>query len=674
MVEVEHKWLLCNEGALVLEFLDWPVGEAVNERELTRWIAYQLGEVRRPSGWKFSIPLERMVLEQTTVVYCTVRGDERLDSPIDFTFLEGGGMSERPQTLRHLVFVTVFEGRYAVMGAMMAASFFEIVENDSFVTYADIMVRETPRMLDGLELFDEVDYFFVFDKIHERSPPLIQATCDALLYKFYHMMKEAKVPEVDADLQPYVFQYMLFAASATDALADTFIAYERGRFEKRLLRLAHNPYLQLELCRKWLRIDWRPVRVADLATSHSEPMRKETELDDLHMTSRSHFPSALSNPSHYVPVRLHHYMGAHVHLKCTVCQAKECIARPPFHEGSVLLPLQFLPFAGVEALGMAMRKWIQATRREYHTYDALTVWMQTQAVENWRPWTRDFVHSEVEVFGWAREMTKTLTLNPLDKTSTDGVKEHVRDALQTRDNFSLLFDRDPIILEKVIVGKIWAAQCGLLQDFPAVEVKTGRRKAHPRREYDPRPGVNTLPILDRGAYSEIMTYEELLLYTAVYWPPCMHRMISEAVGRAHLRHKPRLMLGRFLLSYHSPYVAADAKRIWELIWTATDVYKANYPTSASFWKGQYGLCFTDFMKSPFEEQRLWPYCRSMAAKDLCPFASEEMKDIEDLNERLQTKCTQGPLAERREKLKKRPNRGGWRLYSPVSFLKNLHTY
>jgi hypothetical protein len=664
-MEEEIKWLISNNGALVLEFLNSSAEEPINPVEVVRWIRYYLRGVQVPTNWKLTLPLADIAYEQTTIVYCQVHGDETLDSPVDFAF------TKEPQTLCHLLFVCEYENNYAVIGSLLSSTFFSLLDSGAFVSYNDIMKRETAQLFDGIAAFEDVDYYFVFDKIHEESPPLIDELCKALFTKFCKIAHQRGFPSIPQVLQPYVFQYMLFAMSASDILADAFISYEKKKFEKRLIALRHNPYLQFELCRKWLRIDWRPTRLTEFSTSQSEELAEGSEIAVLHACTRSHFPSALANPSHCVPVRLHYFMPAHPNLKCVICSQIGCVARPPMQDGHVLMPLQLLPFAAIEALGILMRKWIQTTRRDYHTHDALTLWVQDASHKDWKLWTSDVEHSEEEVNEWGTILLRKITHNPKDPVVPEGVRTHVRNALTTRDNFVLLFDRDPLILERVIIGKIWASQCGLLPDFPVLKpAEKSKGSPKPLEKYDAyEPGV----ILDKEAYSNILTHEQLLAYTSVYWPPCMHRLIEVAVGKKHLRYEKRLILGRFLLSSHLHYTMEEARRFWSIVWSASDIYKKSYESVEAFWGGEYGVCFENFIHDPYEK-KLWPYCKTMAKLDLCAFIDDVEADIEDIFGKAQERCTRELLAHRRMKLQKKPNSGVWKLYFPAAFTRNLHTF
>jgi hypothetical protein len=660
----DRRSLICNNGSLVLEFLNSPIEEEIKASELIRWIDFYLRDVVLPTTWKLSKSIAEIAYEQTTVIFCEVHGDETYDSPVDYTF------ADEMQTLNHLIFVCEFDGNFAVMGSLLSSTFFDLLDSGAFLTYDDIMKRETARLFRGIEALDKVDYFYIFDKIHDQSPPLVDEICEAIFSKFCKVVGQHGSPVIIEELQPYVFQYMLFAMSASDILADAFIAYERKRLEKRLLALRHNPFLQFELCRKWLRIDWRATRLLEVTTSHSTSIRRDTEASILHLSTRLHFPPELGNPSHYVPVRLQHFMGAHPFLKCTVCFQNECTARPPLRDGRILMPLQFLPFAAVEILGTMMRKWIQTTRREYHTHDALTLWIQEKGHKQWKLWTAEFKHSEFEIEKWSHRLLKKLTFNANDPVVPANVRNYVRSTLETRDNFVLLSDRDPLILERVIVGKIWASQCGLIPFFPVLKEES---KVPQKIVKKHEPMIGDLVVYDQGKYSDILTHEAFLQYTSVYWPPCMHHVVEVAVGKKHMKYRQRLLVGRFILSTHLPYTIEEARRFWEIIWMASDVYKECYDSVEKFWCGEYGICFENFIREPYKK-KLWPYCKTMAKLNLCPYIDDITEDIEDLLGNAQERCTRELLAHRRQKLQKKPNSSTWKLYFPAAFSKNLHTF
>jgi len=639
---------------------------------LLEWAEKRLIGIQLPTRWKLRKSLAQILVEQTTLVNCEFMGDEELRDPVCCKFSEETNAMAPARVYPHVLFITIWNNERVVLGSLTSRTFYDRLNTRGFVSFGDLAERETTKLFDALYLFDEIDYFFLFDKEADTMPSQRELG-EALIEKHCHVQCNVFPTEAPSELAPYAFQYALFAASASDRLSVQLIEYEVEWFRRRLALLELNPYLQFECIRKWLRVDWRAKR-HDIYTHSNYPFLTEfaTDIPAYHFAA-AHLPEHIAYPTHIVPVNARYAGWAFPGNVCPFCPTAEtnCL-RPPIEEGTVHLPISTIWLPALSMLRMKMREWIQKCRSEYATYDAIRIWTNTPPGEN----------IEKAVIEWTLQYANIEKFNPhRDAVMYSSVQDYVRRTVTIRNDFRLVTDRDFVILNDVIIPSIWRP---LLEEQPdEYAAPWNDSKNHHPLWFSKRPKNHTRSTEPgrselREVNEQFDTHAELVDYASRHWAPCWQAFIASCTGKEHPKHQKRILYARFLMNTRIGYTQATIRNFWFLAFEATDVFQKSLGGSPErFSKSKWGRALDYLLKKPFENS-YWPSCRDMIDYDYCAFGSfggsKAAVDIEEIVRDNQTQCTNQALAKLRNTLNLRSNRVSYRLFDPTEWTVNIDRY
>jgi len=660
---------VCCNGLVKIDQLNAPAQLALSLHSVKAWCVKQVAHLKPPASWNFQKSLADILFEQTSIVYCDFNGEEQRHSPVRCRFSEERVSAAPARVYPHVLLVAVYNGERVVLGSLTSRTFYAHLESN-YLAFEHLAVRETTQLFDALYLFDELDYYFLFDKV--LVPPPQQVLGEALAEKHCLIQCWAFPDEAASELAPYAFQYELFAASPSDRLSQQFIDYEAERLQRRLDALQLNPLLQLEYIRKWLRVDWRAEQHDHYTHSNYPVLSDEVPNYAAYNFAALHLPSRVAFPSHIVPVEARYAGWAFPGRPCVFCEdATTACLRPPIEEGTTRLPIGCIAMPALALLRLQMRQWLQRCRAQYSTYDALRLWtavpLGAPMDETVERWTMEFLRD-----------VKHDTMH--DRLMIKGVRDYIRQSLSARQDFRLLTDRDFVLLQDVIIPSIWRPLLDEIpDDFAApwgrpVEQHPLWNPKQPRRR-DIQDGGRA-PVQELNLHFE--THAELVLYSERHWAPCMQAMIRQCVGPVHLKHIKRRAYARFLMNVRIGYTEATIRNFWFLAFAETDVFREMlHGDMTQFKRSKYGRCIDGFLKKPFDNP-YWPTCLDMATDGYCPFTdlseTRVPRDIEELVTAGQHTCTQGPLAQVREQMKVRANRGAYRLHDPAEWSVNVYRY
>jgi len=673
---------VCRDQMLV-ESLDCDHELSIREEQLLLWIEHQLRDVEWPRNWHFTRSPAKMVLELTTIVYCEpITGFESIEEPVREQWIyKQDCVGDNRRVYPHVLFVSSCDSTWVVLGSLTSKRFYEIIgQVYGFVSYGDLVTRMTVQLFNNIHLFDENDYYFLRTDNELDMVPHWRRISEALVEKYCLVSIEEFTSTAPDEMAPYVFQYMLFVTSASDRLATEFTEYEVELLHRRLQLLELNPLLQLELVRKWLRVDWRCRPEALPQYKHSNNWH-EIEVGDFLFDSFAytyepgHAPIHLLFTSHFLRLRPKLCRFAIPGAVCKLCGRDNC-SRPKMYRGRMLMPLQCITLVALDRLRTYIHQQIQQHRRDHGTYEALKLWLRA----------RTDVPIEDEVNHWAPLLLRYVKdYDPArDKDITLMIREHIRDSLEKRRNFKLLFDRDFLVLNNTIIPEIWQPMVdaelrpnkGDWIPLTKKQRKQLKLEQRPRRH---RSRLKGFPAQVRNNVEDVNLdlpdCDALVEHARRYWPLCIQTLFRQCTGPVHLQYAQRLSYGRFLGNARIGYTTETILRIWFLTFSETDKFLIEYHGREDvFWASKHGTAITSMLQKPYENL-YWPSCATQVKAGLCPFgaieAHLEVKDIEDLVTLCAKTCSETKLADQRRALGLIPNSPHYRIYDPAETTVNL---
>lgn len=680
------------DGQIVFDLLQSTRDTKLQKQEIKQWISRELNAVTENEEWRFERSPVDIVFEMTTIVYCEYHTQDVLDSPLDFMFFENGKRTTNCKVRPHVLFVALHEdGRYMVMGSMISRTFYAKNENP-YISYLDIRNRETCALFQNISVFNEIDYFVpVFVP---ETPLHVQVVEEMLLKKYYQLTNQYMEFERNNTYAPVIFQYMCFITSPSDSFAEEFIQHEIDQFKQKILSLKHNPFLQYEFIKKWLKVDWRIECVPEFEFSSYPEIDKEHPNLQFFDCTKSHSSLEFAYPSHYIKVPGMYAPWAMPGNTCPLTHTTQGYCVPPIiHQGEAMIPLHFLVHSALDRLRVYMRELILHYRKTFSTYNAFTLWnVDTTGMQMKRIVERlvrsDFLGLETKsMFDKKQKKQRKPPQHKDDgynEYSKKNMEEYYTLSFDKKEGFKMFSSKDKLILLRTIIGKIWADRISP-GDYYSISYKKTIEDWKPLHEHpllqdkDPDSKFGLIPksrviqtTKTRKAREtddrEVVIYQdrsEFLTWAAIYWPPCIYNLVDSCMGKKHLKHMERMIVMRFLLSKYNGYKEKEVENFWLMFWISTN----EYTTEHDFWKGEYGRYLIHARDHPLDN---FPYCNHIIKEDLCPHpCSKKLTDIEDIVEQKTAICTQALATTRRNLFKRISASHKFKVVAPSYYSNNL---
>lgn len=632
--EMESETRVFDSGAIVVDYV-----ANLQEETLREWIKLQLTDLEQPKEWGFPYDYDEIVWQQTTLIYCKFSGNETAES-----LVKGfSAIADFDDYLPHVMFVATHEGRWAVLGTLLAASF-KIQKHN--LKFKDLHERQTRKMFEHLSLFDQVDYYVlhgyrgtVRDPDLNLEEEIVQAYCKFQLgigleqWSLHH---------------PVVFNWIVFIVSGNDRLAEQFINYECTQFKQRINKLASNPLLLFEYVKKWLRIDLDPFLLEQYRRSVSRP--KLMEKDPLWRVTefmKMHADAAYSVPSHCVFVPSEACPWQIVNTNCVYCESFHCV-RCPNRRGCVMLPLIEFLSVGIFGLRKLLRNMIFRCRYKHRTYEGFDLWPVVG---------KDTSTEQIQ------EQIKNAMIElgvGMEENQLSAVQKSIRETIEALRDVRLFSERDYLIVHRVVLP-FWKEAADTKQEhlLPFDE--------HPFWEgCRPPPEKKAQPNASSGFDFSSVTSRDLLFYE-LEKAPCMAKLAETCRGPGHAKNEERMILFYFICARSTSKKMAQQLVLW--LFGETDVFlKECNGREEDFWRHDIGRSLEFVWDNYRKTDKM---CRRIMEKGFCVHGTlEDTDDIEDLFQKGTQRCTE-QLNDARNALELPPMPPNFRVFAPVRFNENL---
>jgi hypothetical protein len=628
--ESEVTWF--DGGSVLLEFLP-----DLEDSTLLTFLKSELAWLKDPTEWTFKMSYAEMALQQTTLVYCEFQGTETASSIVDTQFLHKNAETGC-ETYPLALFVAQYDGRWAILGALRASTFHQLMTTKYCVTFRDLQVREITKMFDNLELFNQVDYFVLHGCTVDAHDP--ECDMETRLQETYHLFNCNERMRKWDQYQPLVFQWMIFLASGSDRVLNKLLIYECTALRDRLILLYDNPLLMFELAQKWLRVDWLPIHLN--THRHSNLITRPPELKRLFAHFREHFKNDLLMPTHSLSLPVADIQWQVSYVRCIQCKKFSC-TRCEIQKGYVTIPLQDIFFVALQRTFTHLRQLAINCRDKHHTHEGFDLWPRL-----------GFNVSDEALLAEVNTTLQEIGI-PKRTHSEMAIRHSLAADIRRVDKIKLFTERDCLILKRVVFP-LW-------RDIAAIRPEDLK----PLKEHLLwKLTSKHVPVISRDrpppvAYSfeHIASREQFLRELGA--APCIASLLEVNKGPTHLANDKRMILSNFVCSRAKNLEVAKQLYIWA--WEETDRYTVKcHSNPESFWQDDIGISFLHI----WDNYSRFDYnCKKLIERKICVYGqSNGTADIEDLFKSSTLKCTRS-LNTKLVAVRRVPRPATFQLYYPI---------
>jgi len=578
--------------------------ERLDRESIENWFDAELNFLPKLTRFKMAKTPAKMAYEVTTIVKCEFTGNEKLSDTVIFDFIRNKTPVIR-KTYAHVVFVTKINETWVILGTLLSTTFEKFMDTQYCITFENLQIRETSLLFRNCSVLSIQDYYVL------SGCPCSPTDKDAKLGE--RLLERFNSFELGQDLvfwsgyEPFVFHWMLFLVSASDYYTEKFIEFECKQFSRRLDDLKHNPLLQFEYARKWLRWDltllpMETYRYAD----NIEFVDFNSEVDFVDKHSRDHYSDA---PSHMMRIDINMAPWQRPSVRCIQCRKYDC-QKCPVSEGKVLVPIQITPFLAVHALRKRLRDNVEYYRRHFNTRYAYDVW-PTLGLQ---PTIEEIDKHVRDIFAVAGHSKR--------KNVDDVVEQFIRTEAKRMEEVQLFTELDYLILVRVVFP-LWKRMIDTSsEDYEPIPNKTDAKTPTIMGPPTGRAQVYT--------FEHITTKEQF--DEEFSKPPCIRKMLEKCVGHTHIDNEARVRMFRSIAAKST--TDETARRLCLFLFQDTDVFKKTCNGNPDdFWKHDIGLSFM-YILTKYSKNS--PTCKTFIQHGLCVHSGG---DIEDLVKTATESCT-----------------------------------
>lgn len=613
--------------------------EGLHRPGIENWMDTELMFQSSLTKFKAGKTFAQMAYELTTIVQCEFNGTEQLSDSVMFEFMCNKSLTPR-KAYPHVLFVAKYGEQWVILGSLLNSTFDRLVSSNFCITFSDLQSRELGLLFDYTSMFIPIDYY-ALDGCEANPTDKDSKLGEKLLARF-NSFELGQSHVFWSRYEPFVFRWMLFLVSGCDYFTDKFIEFECKQLEARLQQLKHNPLLQFEYAKKWLRWDITPKAIETHRFANDiQRLEFGTPMRILHDHCAEHYFDA---PSHVFTIPIDLVPWQRPLVKCIQCLRYDC-TKCVVAEGKLTIPIQMTPHLAGHVLKMRLRDLIKYYRRTYGTRYGFDVWVELGI----NPSNKDIEAHVKQMFNEVGRSKRSL--------ATSAIEDFIRTEAKRADEVRLFTDLDYLIVKQIVLP-LWK----VMTERDIVDYAPIHSKEEPKAIVKPmRPPSRTATVFN---FDHIDRKEQL--DTEFSKAPCVKRMIDKCSGSTHIDNNERVQMFRFITAKASSH--EHAKELCLMLFEDTNIFRVTCNGDPEdFWKHDIGLSFLYILENWTKRD---PTCKSWIEKDICVHAKSGVGDIEDLMKTATHICTDMVNEQRRANGKySLPPK--FQIWSPMKILETL---